>query len=221
MTIIAAFDLRGDLLPLTGPAAAAPAVTVELDRVMAADPANPVLVFWVSGEGIGEFERALAETGSVAGITTLDTIEQARLYRVRFGEPVPSLYAEFIAAGTAPVSATVTGAGWHVQTRFVDREALARFREACREVDIDFRLRELYRGSASPDRNGAFGLTGEQREALALAHERGYFAVPRRTSLAALGDELGIAPTSVSERLRRAQDRLIAAARRKWHKDPY
>ena len=45
-------------------------------------------------------------------------------------------------------------------------------------------------------------VTRKQEEALRLAHEEGYFAVPRGASLADLGEEIGVSSQSVSERLR-------------------
>jgi len=44
-----------------------------------------------------------------------------------------------------------------------------------------------------------FGLTWKQREALLTTHEMGYFDIPRTTSLAAIGERLGVSPLSVSE----------------------
>jgi len=47
------------------------------------------------------------------------------------------------------------------------------------------------------------GLTRKQLQALRLAHENGYFSVPRESSLAEIGEELDVSTQSVSERLRR------------------
>lgn len=48
------------------------------------------------------------------------------------------------------------------------------------------------------------GLTDRQDEALRIAYEWGHFDIPRRASLEDVAEELGITPSSVSERLRRA-----------------
>jgi predicted DNA binding protein len=52
-------------------------------------------------------------------------------------------------------------------------------------------------------------LTETQREALVLAHERGYYDSPRETSLEEIADELGITQQSLSSRLRRGYRRLV------------
>jgi hypothetical protein len=53
------------------------------------------------------------------------------------------------------------------------------------------------------------GLTDNQQEARRTAYELGYFDIPRQASLEAVAAELDISASSVSERLRRAQTRLV------------
>jgi predicted DNA binding protein len=52
-------------------------------------------------------------------------------------------------------------------------------------------------------------LTARQRETLRLAHERGYFEIPREVTLDDLADELGVSNQAVSERLRRGCTHVI------------
>ncbi|MFB6140758.1 MAG: helix-turn-helix domain-containing protein [Halosimplex sp.] len=49
----------------------------------------------------------------------------------------------------------------------------------------------------------------EQLELLELAYERGFFELPRRASESDLADELGVSQSTVSERLRSAQQTLL------------
>lgn len=53
------------------------------------------------------------------------------------------------------------------------------------------------------------GLSDRQVEALETATEMGYYAVPRRASLSAVATELGVADSTASELLRRAESRLM------------
>jgi predicted DNA binding protein len=53
-------------------------------------------------------------------------------------------------------------------------------------------------------------LTDRQRECLTVAHNHGYFDVPRDATLAAVADTLGVDPSSASETIRRATRRVIA-----------
>lgn len=52
-------------------------------------------------------------------------------------------------------------------------------------------------------------LTPAQAEALRLAHEAGYFSVPRETTAAEVADQLGISKSAFLERLRRGQASLM------------
>lgn len=55
-------------------------------------------------------------------------------------------------------------------------------------------------------------LTARQFEALEVAHERGYFDVPRTGSLAAVADELDCSESAASTLLRSATSELVDAA---------
>lgn len=52
-------------------------------------------------------------------------------------------------------------------------------------------------------------LPPRQREALAVAHELGYFEVPREAGRDAVADRLGCAPSTASEHLRKAQRTVV------------
>lgn len=54
-------------------------------------------------------------------------------------------------------------------------------------------------------------LTPTQREALAAALTAGYYTVPRGTTLRDLADQLEVSASSLSERIRRAEGRLVRA----------
>ena len=206
MTLVVEFDLVSERLPLTEVAAAAPDLTLSVDDILTAERSRPVLVFWAEGDTFDTLETALDDT-AVATYSVLGTTGNRRLYRAELSERPPAIYTEFVRLDTAPINATITPTGWRARTRFTDREALAEFHDACETYDITFRLDQIF--EASPETDDEYGLTPKQRETLLAAHEAGYFSIPRTGSLAEIGDELGISAPSVSERLRRAQDRLI------------
>jgi Predicted DNA binding protein len=52
-------------------------------------------------------------------------------------------------------------------------------------------------------------LTDRQRECLAVAHRRGYFAVPRECPLAEVADALDVDKSTASETIRRGTDRVV------------
>ncbi|MFC7155786.1 helix-turn-helix domain-containing protein [Halomarina halobia] len=54
-------------------------------------------------------------------------------------------------------------------------------------------------------------LTARQREAFTTAYERGYYAIPRETSTAAIAAAVGVERRTAEEHLRRAENKLVAA----------
>ena len=54
-------------------------------------------------------------------------------------------------------------------------------------------------------------LSPRQREVFALAHERGYYAIPRETTTEKLAAEIGVGRRTVEEHLRRAENKLADA----------
>jgi hypothetical protein len=71
----------------------------------------------------------------------------------------------------------------------------------------------LHTGAFSGPRHDLLAaLTPHQREALALAHDRGYFDVPAGVTLRALARQLGTSHQAVADTLHRAERRLVAGA---------
>jgi len=96
--------------------------------------------------------------------------------------------------------------GWRQTGWFADRDVFNRFSSFWGR-NAGFQLHRLTRdGESQPPGDG---LTDRQREALRIAYELGYFDIPRGASLEDVAAELDVTPSSVSERLRRAQTRLI------------
>lgn len=54
-------------------------------------------------------------------------------------------------------------------------------------------------------------LSERQRAVLEVAHARGYYAIPRETTTAAIADELGLARRTAEDHLRRAEGKLVDA----------
>ncbi|MFD1512508.1 helix-turn-helix domain-containing protein [Halomarina rubra] len=61
-------------------------------------------------------------------------------------------------------------------------------------------------------------LTPHEREVLLTALDRGYFEVPRRISIVALAEEVGVSDREVTEHLRRAMAKVLNHGR--WQLPP-
>lgn len=209
MSLIAEIRLFSDDMVLASTLVSLPDVTLTVEHEFATDPNRPFLFFWAEGTPFARVESALGRDETVTDVTTLDTMDDRRLYRVQFTDAVVTLYPVYVQLGAALLNLVGTDDGWLAELRFPDREALGQFRDFCLDHDIAFDLRRLYdpdgrqRDAREESPSRAVSLTGNQREALAAALDAGYFEVPRETSLTELGDVLGISDQAASERLRR------------------
>lgn len=211
----AEFRLSSSSLALIDLAASIPNTRIQLDEVVGVD--HSVLLCWIEAESYDTVETTLDAEASIAAWTLLEAATERRLYRLRMAEPAEVQVAipeEFIKRGTTPIHATITGNGWLMRARFPDRTTLREYRDACHQRGISFTLERLYQPTTDPEDEGLSlaGLTPKQREAVLLAHEEGYYDLPRGADLTDLSDRLGISRRSLSDRLRRAEREIIATA---------
>ena len=91
-----------------------------------------------------------------------------------------------------------------------ERQALNSIWEYAAKENIRLDIIEIY---SNEDAGGdeSYGLTDEQRTALQIAFNRGYFSEPRDVSLSEVAGALGLSSTAMSGRLRRGMRNLIAA----------
>lgn len=189
---------------------AAPDVTVE-PNYRTADERSSLLVFTVTGGSLDEFDAALATDHTVRDQALLDATTEGRAYRVRYAPETLRLGPVFAALGALVLDARTEDRAWTFRVRFPSRAAFAAFRDFCTEHDATLRLFKLFRDAPSGG-DGALGLTASQWETLTVAHEMGYFEVPRGATQAQLARRLDVSPSAVSQRMRRATNRLLTAA---------
>jgi predicted DNA binding protein len=211
MSVIAECSLDPTRLSFATALSAASTVELAVEREYGTRSAMPVVFCWARGEDLDGFERTLAEDGTVTDIRRLSDAGDRRLYRLRLtGAASVVTYDTWIDLGAARLEMRYTDERWHARMRFPDRDALGTFREFCLDHDLDFRLHRLYDSDADGESGTARNrLTTHQREALRLAHEGGYFGIPRETTLGDIAAELDISNQAASERLRRGCGRIV------------
>lgn len=210
MSVIAEFTLAPEKLSFASAFAAALSVELEVERQYGMQSAMPVVFCWARGEDLDAFETGLADDETVTDINHIGDSGRRRLYRMRLTRAAPVVtYDMWIEQGAARLEMQYADGRWHSRMRFPDRETLRAFRTFCTDHELDFELDRLY--DTDPERGPSQDrLTTCQRETLRLAHERGYFEIPREATLADLADELDISNQAASERLRRGCARLVA-----------
>ncbi|PCR91058.1 bacterio-opsin activator [Natrinema ejinorense] len=187
----------------------APAVTVQPDYWTTVEPDRTLVFVTVYGSAFEAFETALGTDPTVADPVLVDRYPDRRVYRVERTDRALPFTAKTAAVGGRVLEYSSTRDGWLVQLRFPDRDRLVAFNDYCRDIDISVTVDHLRVSDEEDD--GVVALTDKQQELLAVAHEEGYFDVPRGISQDELADRLDVSKSAVSQRLRRAIGELCAA----------
>lgn len=172
------------------------------------DDGRPELLVWATTTDEEALEAAMEADPTLGEVRRTVPVGDRLLCQVSLSEAgtEADLYATLADTGSVVREARVTAEGWECHFAFADAAALDRFFESARERGIEYDVRQV---DGAPE-DGDDALTDEQREALRVALRRGYFAIPRETTLAAVGEELGVSDSAASERLRRAVRALAA-----------
>lgn len=180
--------------------------TIEDITQPATEPAK--VIFWAYGDAFEAFESGLDADETVDEYSMIDETADRRLYRVTLSDRGMECLTYPLAAEHDITFLDVTGfEETEIRARVPSREALAAYRDGCREKDIPFRLRRMYK--EEPVDSDRYGLSDRQRTALLAALEAGYFAVPRDTTLSAVASKLDISDQALSARIRRGQANLL------------
>lgn len=209
MTSIAEYTLFAGDFPLDRVFEERPDVTLELDRVVpSGDTVMPY--FWVHDpdcrlDVVLETFETLPE---LRAVTLIEDLDDRGLFRAEWKPEYMGIMAAIADADVTVVSANGSSDGWTFELRSNAPERLSAFQAYCDEHDIDVSLARLRRLSETEQGDG-YGVTAEQREALLLAYERGYYRTPKAVSLSELADDVDITGQSFGSRLRRGTHRLI------------
>lgn len=166
--------------------------------------------FWVKAPDAAAVETTLRSSALVENVRVLDSVNDEKLFRVDWSRNINGLIESISEYDVAVLAGEGHGDHWSFQLRFRESDDLSEFYRALVEKGISVELEGVH-NPVDSTRIGEFGLTDEQREALAVAFESGYFAVPRQTSLVELAEELGISDSAVSQRIRRGLSKIVSA----------
>lgn len=188
----------------------APDVTVEPDYWTTVEPGRTLVFATVYGTAFDRFETSLETDPTVTDPVLVDRYPDRRVYRVTLTDRAVTFTATAAAVGGRLLELSSCRNGWQVQLRFADREQLVAFNDDCRDRDISVTVDHLRVSDDGDD--GVVALTPKQQELLSVAHEEGYFDVPRGISQDELADRLDVSKSAVSQRLRRAIGELCASS---------
>lgn len=192
--------------PLGGLIRRNPGARVELEQVVPTDD-GLVPFFWVRGVDASVATDADDVDSALDEVDVLDDAGDALLCRTVWDRNEPGLQQVIVDSGVTLLEATGTDDGWRFQFRFTDQRDARRFQTDLRERDVAFEILRVYSVREMVERR--HGITPEQHEAIAAVHDAGFFETPRRTSLEAVAERLGISAQALSMRYRRGLDTLL------------
>lgn len=170
--------------------------------------------FWVHARGpegdLEDVRRTFDSLPELRSIVLMEDLGDKGLFRAEWEPEYLGIMSAIPATGVTVVSASGSSEGWTFELRAERTEQFSDFRRYCTDHEIDVTLKRLRRLSEMP--NGAeYDLTPDQREALVLAYEEGYYDDPSSTDQKALAARLGITRQAFSSRLRRGYRNLIGS----------
>lgn len=206
MALVAEYETH--LTPLLDALRAVPETTVDHEEMYFTAENDLKWVFWARGDAREAFADALDGDPTVESARVVTDTPSRRLYSVTLaGEPTDFAHAVFNEHDVQVLEATHEAEQTVVRVRCPSREAFAAVRDAVERHYGRFRTRLLHEEEAAASHG--WSLTSPQREALLLAHDAGYFEVPRETALADVATDLDVSDQAVSARLRRGTAALV------------
>ncbi|MDY7081435.1 MAG: helix-turn-helix domain-containing protein [Halobacteria archaeon] len=207
MSVIAEVSVPADGFELGRSLKLQPGMKIELERMVPIGGEVLPLLRVIGNDGTG-FEKSARGSQIIENITRIDNVDDKFLYKVSWSDDV----GEFFRGITEMDGTLIRGVGtygeWRFQIRFDSNTKLSNFHEHCDIEGIAMELESANHTVISTN-NNLFGLTQVQRETLLLALRKGYFKIPRETTLVELAEELGISDQALSERMRRSMSQII------------
>jgi predicted DNA binding protein len=207
MSIIAEFTIPPAEFVFGDVFTEAPDTSIELERIVPAT-GSMMPYFWVRCDDYEGAERAIRTHPAIRDLTRLDHIDDYALYRATWNETGHDLLSG-IGESEGVILEAYSNDRWFFRLRFPNHDKLAGFYNYCTEHSISLHLSRVYTLSERTETGRRLGLTPEQREALVLAIDRGYFDTPSEVSLSELGDELEISQQAMSKRVRGGTKRVL------------
>lgn len=206
MSLIVTFQISGPPLELPNAAAEVRDVSLEIEQ-WRQQGRRVVWFLWANGEDLDRVTDALETLPNTTDVGVISGGEKRQLYRVSMvanvEQPPDAVFLEgtLVDGEIKPDCLQLTG-------RVSGRDVLTSVWQFLRSNDIEITVLRL---SQADDEQNSGRLTDCQFEALATAHEMGYFEESEHVTQAEIADVLGISRSAFSERLRRAQNQLVEA----------
>jgi predicted DNA binding protein len=209
MSITAKVHIKHDQLALVPTLQNFDSVKIRVITQGNTNPGATVFPFLIEYDDRMELERMLDNDSTVSGYELVDWTDGRGIYYIEHTPETKLISTVVTEVNGFLVHTETKGNGWLVRLLLPDREALNTIWEYTNENDITLNINEIYGNEAGTETS--YGLTDEQKAALNITYEKGYFREPRDISLREVADEMDLSSTAMSGRLRRGMRNLIAA----------
>ena len=167
---------------------------------------NGTVTLWISCDDRAAVPAALGADSTVRGYEPLREAGDETLYEITLERSL-LLVRDLVHRHDGTVRAAYSdGDEWTLEVRFPSRESLSTMHDAFENYVTEATFESIT--STDPVGDRQTDLTDGQHRLLETAIELGYFDIPRSATLEDLAEELDVSHQALSERLRRAQQKL-------------
>jgi predicted DNA binding protein len=205
-TSTARFDLPAATFALGDLFDRVPDARAELDPTIANPDDHALVAVHADGDEC-TVDAAIRSDAGVAAVERFGERADGWAYRITWEGRPRRLIRRLVTAGVTVLSACGRNGRWRLRVLTPDRAGIRRASDVFDALDCRADCRSVSRFADKPTRSR---LTDEQREAIRTAFEAGYYNVPRDATLSDISNRLGISHQALSERFRRAHEKLIA-----------
>lgn len=210
MSITAKVHIKHDRLALVPTLQNFDGVEIRVITQGNTNPGATVFPFLIEYDDRVEVEKMLDVDPTVSDYDLVDWTDERGIYYIEHTSETKLISTVVTDVSGFLIHTETKGNGWLVRLLLPDREALSTIWEYANDNDITFAIIEIY-GNDDAETEMSYGLTNEQKAALKITYDKGYFREPRDISLREAADEMDLSSTAMSGRLRRGMRNLIAA----------
>ncbi len=175
------------------------------------DPTSGKFFYHIESSNFSQFEDGLRND------STIDTFEQVietraekAIYSFEYTDEAKVLSPVISAANGVILDMENDGSDWILTVWIPERTDLSHLWNYARRNDIDIELLRVNEYASLGNTDA--GLTDNQRDALLVALESGYFEEPRNATLSEVAADLDISQPAASGLLRRGLKRLVVSS---------
>lgn len=182
-----------------------PGITVRLERIVPLQ-SEVIPLLWVANGNGTAIEADLQDHSQIEFVRSLTPADEEELFEVRWKPDFNGLIRAMVDADARMLKGEGTAEGWEFRLRFTTHEDLTAFNQTVTDQGIPLTLQQLH-NPTDPDERAP--LSVKQREAIKHAYRRGYFNVPRDSTVSDLAASMEISDSAFSQRLRRGLSTLV------------